>query len=205
MERMARAHRGRTPAPAGWVLALVALMALLTGCTADPEPDDPPDDPADRSAALRLTTVTPEDLPEDDRAAMEDEIGELLSAYVVAAFLGDYPRSGFVQSFDQFTGRAAELATADLGVLTAAGNDDLATVRATRLDARLSFLTTDSEVLGATAHVQFAFDAATTSGAAQRLELTGRLMLERSRGTWSVFGYDVASDDGVAVTEDDPS
>jgi hypothetical protein len=201
MGGMARARRGRTPAPAGWASALVLLLALV-GCTAEPEPDDPPDDPAEQSAPLELTTVAPERLPESDRTAMEGELGELLSEYVVAAFLGDYPRDGFVRSFDHFTGRAAELATADLEVLTAAGNDDLTTVRATRLDARLSFLAPDDEVLGATAHVRFAFEATTVDGTVQRLQLTGRLMLERARDRWSVFGYDVASDDGAAVSED---
>jgi hypothetical protein len=202
MGDMARARSGRTPtpAPAGWVSALV-LLALL-GCTAEPQPDDPPDDVAELSVPLQLTTVAPDRFPDSDRTEMEGEVGELLSAYVVSAFLGDYPRDSFVRSFDHFTGRAAELATADLEVLTAAGNDDLATVDATRLDARLSFLTLDDVVLGATAHVRFIFDATASDGTVQRLQLTGRLMLERDSDRWSVFGYDVASDDGAAVSED---
>ena len=212
MDHMARVRRGRTPVRerrAGpcarartSLLALTLATFLLAGCTEEPPPDAPPD-PAERSAPLRLTTVAPDNLGDADRTAVEGEVSELLSAYVVAAFLGDYPRSGFVRSFDDFTGRAAELATADLEVLTAAGNDDLAgAVRATRLDARLSFLFVDQDVLGATAHVRFGFTGTTTDGDPRRLTMTGRLMLERSADSWSIFGYDVASDNGAASTED---
>ena len=72
---------------------------------------------------------------------------------------------------------AATLAARDLDVLTASGVDDLTAVRATRLDSALSLFVVDGDALGATAQVQFAFDATTKDESAQRLVLDGRLLL----------------------------
>ena len=70
-------------------------------------------------------------------------------------------------------------------------------MRATDLDARLSFLTQAGDVLGGTAAVHFAFDATMEDGTTRPLVLDGRFMLEADDdGTWSIFGYDVRFDDG---------
>lgn len=174
---------------------VVVVASLAAACTADTPPDDPetPD-----SAALRVESVTGADrLDERTRADLEGEVGSVLSAYVLEAFLGDFPREEFVRSFESFTGDAARYAARDIDLLTAA-NVDATAVRATELDARLSFLTQGRTVHGGTAHVHFAFEATTADGSTQTLTLDGRILLEAEPDRWSVYGYDVRFDDGVS-------
>jgi hypothetical protein len=82
---------------------------------------------------------------------------------------------------------------------TAATAADATGVRATRLDARISFLTRTGTVYAGTAAVDFAFEATMEDGSTRQLVLDGRIMLDTVEGTWRIFGYDVAFDDGVAV------
>ena len=56
----------------------------------------------------------------------------------------------------------------------------------------------DSDIIGATASVRFAFEA-TVDGDERPLSLRGRLMLVEDDDVWSVFGYDVVTDTGEAV------
>ena len=71
-------------------------------------------------AALDVRVVTCAGrLGDDARAEIEAGIGDALSAYVVKAFLGDYPRDDFVRAFDGFTSGAAEHAAEDIDLLTA--------------------------------------------------------------------------------------
>ncbi len=76
---------------------------------------------------------------------------------------------------------------------------DATDVRATELEARLSFLTQSGDVHGGTAAVHFAFEATMEDGTTRPLVLDGRFMLDAERDTWSIFGYDVALDNGDAV------
>jgi hypothetical protein len=119
----------------------------------------------------------------------------VLSKYVVDGFLGDYPREDFVQSFDAFTAGAARGAARDIDLLTAARFSGSDGVKATRLVAKISCLTVDGEVLGATAHVDFAFEATQGKAAPVPISLRGRFMLDKDAGEWSIFGYDVNRDD----------
>jgi len=179
-------------------LGLVALAALVAGCSTGGEPDD--DRPPAENAALRVETVSgAERLDEQTRTELEGAVGDVLSDYVVEAFLGDFPREEFVQSFGAFTGEAARSAAGDIEELTAVSAGDATDVRATRLDARLSFLTRSGTVYAGTAAVDFAFDATMEDGTTRELVLDGRIMLAADGGTWRVFGYDVSFDDGVAV------
>ena len=204
---MTRARQG-SPAPRtrGAVRAVALLLGtavalVLTGCT-DPPPDALPADPD--SVALRITTATGGGrMDEDDRADVESAIGAVLSQYVGAAYLGDHPRSGYLRALARFTDGAAELAARDLDVLTASDDDEFSSVLATRLDTDLSLYVVDGDALGATARVHFAFDATTAEDTTQKLRLDGRLMLTPTRNGWAVFGYDVSSDDGAALGEDD--
>lgn len=187
--------RGR-PLVATGTAALVAAVLALGGCTVEP-PDDPPD-ATEEPVALRVTKAGGAgSIDADTRAEMESEVGDVLSAYVVQGFLGDYPREDFVRAFDSFTGGAARNAARDIDQLTAARFQDAEAVRATRLDARLSFLVDGDDVIGATAAVRFGFEV-TEAGEARPLTLRGRLMLVEDEGTWSVFGYDVTTDGGGA-------
>ena len=179
--------------------AAVLLVSLaLAGCTPE-SPGGEAAPPTPESVALRVRTVhSAEPLTPDARAEAESAVGDVLSDYVVRAFLGDYPREDFVGSFESFTGDLAREAAGDLDQLTANRFGEAEAVRATRLDADLSFLVQDSDIIGATASVRFAFEA-TVDGAEQPLSLRGRLMLVEDDDVWSVFGYDVVTDTGDAV------
>lgn len=174
--------------------AAVAVAWLATACSAGAPPRDT-DTP--EAAALKVRTVTgAEPLDERTRADVEGAVGDVLSAYVVEAFLGEYPREEFVRSFESFTGEAARDAAGDIDLLTAAAVPDATAVLATELDARLSFLTEGRTVHGGTATVHFAFEATRADGSTQPITLDGRFMMEAEEDTWSVFGYDVRFDDG---------
>lgn len=188
----------------GWTARVgvaVAVAAFATGCSTDDRPDDD-STPTAESAALRVQTVTgAERLDEATRTEVEQAVGEVLSDYVVEAFLGDFPRQEFVQSFESFTSVAARKATRDIDLLTAATVRDATAVRATELDARLSFLDQAGVVHGGTAAVRFAFEATMEDGSTRPLALDGRFLLEAGAdGTWSIFGYDVRFDDGDETT-----
>lgn len=187
---------GRTVLRSG---AVAALAVLATACSTGATPDDR-DPPPEESAALRVQTVSGADqLDESTRAELEGAVGDVLSTYVVEAFLGDFPRQEFVRSFESFTSGAARSAAVDIDRLTAASVRDATDVRATELEARLSFLTQSGDVHGGTAAVHFAFEATMKDGTTRPLVLDGRFMLDAARGTWSIFGYDVAFDNGDDV------
>jgi hypothetical protein len=139
------------------------------------------------------------------QADAETAVGDVLSHYVVEGFLGDYPRDDFVGAFDAFTGGAAQTAAANIDVLTADRYGDSSEVRATRLDARVSFLVDGRDVVGASAAVRFGFEASTADGATTPFSLWGRLLLTEDDGTWSVFGYDVTRDDPEPVDAESSS
>lgn len=184
----------------GWTARVgvaVALAALAAGCSTNEQPDDDRT-PTAESAALRVQTVTgAESLDEATRTEIEQAVGDVLSDYVVEAFLGDFPRQEFVQSFESFTSVAARKATRHIDLLTAATVRDATAVRATELDARLSFLDQAGVVHGGTAAVHFAFEATMEDGSTRPLALDGRFLLEAGADdTWSIFGYDVTFDNG---------
>lgn len=179
-------------------LPLVLAAALLTGCTGD-GPQRTDDDGESVALEVRVVTCAGR-LGEDARAEIESGIGDTLSAYVVGAFLGDYPREDFVRAFEGFTSGAARDATEDIDLLTASRFKDAEGVVATRLQARISCLVERGDLVGASAKVAFDFEA-TEPGAeeAQPFSLRGRMMLTPGADTWSVFGYDVARDDVPAT------
>lgn len=179
--------------------AVSAVTVLAAACSTGSPPDDGRTTTPE-SAALRVETVAGADqLDETTRTELEGAVGDVLSAYVVEAFLGPFPRQEFVRSFEDFTSGAARSAATDIDRLTAASVRDATAVRATELEARLSFLTQAGEVHGGTAAVHFAFEATMEDGTRRPLVLDGRFMLDAERGTWSIFGYDVALDDGDTV------
>ena len=178
--------------------AVFLACVALGGCTS--EPSGPPESqPSVESAALRVRTVHGDtNLTPDARAEAEGAVGDVLSGYVVDAFLGDYPREDFARSFESFTGSLARNASGDIDQLTANRFGDAKAIRATRLDADLSFLVEGSDVIGATAFVRFEFEA-TVDGVQRSLGMRGRLMLVNEDDAWSVFGYDVVTNTGDAV------
>lgn len=179
--------------------AASGLAVLVVACSTGNAPDDG-DTPTPQSAALRVQTVGGADqLDERTRADLESAVGDVLSGYIVEAFLGDFPRQEFVRSFESFTSGAARSAAGHIDQLTAASVRDATAVRATELEARLSFLTRSEDVHGGTAAVHFAFEATMKDGTTRPLVLDGRFLLDAERGAWSIFGYDVRFDDGDTV------
>ena len=177
----------------------VVVMTLVSGCSTGTPPDDPRP-PGSDPAALRVETVAGADrLDETTRTELEGAVGDVLSTYVVGAFLDDFPRQDFVRSFESFTSGVARTAVRDIEQLTAVRVQDATAVRATDLEARLSFLTQGHTVHGGTATVHFAFEATMEDGTTRPLVLDGRFMLDVEEGTWSIFGYDVALDDGAPL------
>ncbi len=193
------AHRWaalRTPSLPARLLGGVALVVLLAGCTGVRYETPGPGSPS--AVALRVSTVNGLSLDERVRARLESEVSDVLSRYVEAGFLGDYPRSDFVRSFEDFTSGAARQAVDDIDVLTAARFEDASSVRATDLGASLSFYVVDGEGVGATAWIDFAFDV-DDRGTMRTATLGGRLVLERRDDRWSVFSYDVRRHDSDAL------
>lgn len=198
MGRMATVRRSTTR---GVVVVVLAALALVAACTDGNTPQGTPSGSSGSpSVALSVETVSgAEDIDDSARTAMETAIGDVLSGYVSRAFLGDFPRREFVPAFESFTSGAARHAAEDIDRLTASPVQDATAMRATRLDARLSFLVLDGQEVGATAAVHFAFEATMEDGTTRPVTLRGRFMLEEEARKWSVFGYDVALDDGASV------
>ncbi len=183
---------------AGLALGVALVMA---GCTSQSPPPPEPSQSSEQ-VALRVTTAPggARQLTSAERTELEAAIGGVLSDYVASAFLGDFPRERFLDSFGGFTSGAAELAAQDLEVLTAARVGEATSVEPTALDAELFIGVADGEVFGATAFVDFTFDA-TLDDTTQQVTLGGRLVLLEQDGTWSVFAFDALGDDGAPVGE----
>ena len=173
---------------------LVLVATVMTGCTGD-GPENKDDEPEPAALEVRVVTCAGR-LGDDARAEIEAGIGDTLSAYVVKAFLGDYPRDDFVRAFDGFTSGAAERAAEDIDLLTGALFKNAEGVAATSLRARISCLVERGDMIGATASVAFDFEVTEAGTApAEPFSLRGRIMLTPGDDSWSVFGYDVARDD----------
>jgi len=191
----------------GWlhnapVVACVLTSVLLpsvAGCTDDPEQDDGQQPPV----ALEIELVEgASSLTTEERDQLQADIADVLSAYVVDAFLGDYPRDDFVQSLDSFTSGAADNAARDLELLTASRFGSAEAVEARRLVARITAFAPRGAALGATARVAFEFDVSQDQGGDQELTLEGRLMLAPEGGSWKIFGYDVDRNDPAEPAEE---
>lgn len=182
--------RASRPRLRGAMGPIAAAMALLTAsaCTDDPAAPDPERE----SVALELslgpgaTGMTPA-----ARDHLQTAVGDTLSAYVVGAFLGDYPRDDFVVALDAFTSGEARRAARDLDLVTGSRFGTSDAVVATQLDARLSTFAPDETASGVSAAVHFEFEVVADDGSIGLVRLVGRLMLTPEDDEWKIFGYDV--------------
>jgi len=173
-------------------MLVLALGGLAVGaCSGAPEKPDP----GTPEAGLEISLVGGVDaMSRERRDELQTEIGDVLSQYVVAAFLGAYPRDDFARSLTSFTSGAAELAAADLDLLTASDFSDAEELHARKLVARIWAFAPDGEARGASARVAFEFTVTDAAGTDRPLTLTGRFMLVPEGQVWRIFGYDVQLD-----------
>lgn len=187
---------------AGLVLLLLAVTAACSGDSARKGEPTEPGQSVGEASTLEAKPV-PLDIASRTIGGklgrprvrpVEAEIGRVVGRYLDAAYLGDYPRQDFRAAFADFadgTG-AAEASDRQLLTNTAVGAS-LESVTATTKRVRLDMLVHRRIVAGVTAHVRLVFRQEKASGRAQRVTVTGRLLLNRDRrNSWKVFGYDVA-------------
>ena len=193
----------RVPVPprrrGGHRMLLAVLCALLlTGCPgASEQPGDPEETgkSGDDQAALQIELAEgDDDLGREARNEVQRQVGDVLSTYVVSAFLGDYPRDDFVDSLAVFTSGAAADAARDLELLTASRYGDAEGVTAEQLRARVSVFAADDEAAGASADVRFRF-AVDEGDRARTFRMVGRVSLVQEGNDWRIFAYDVTRQD----------
>jgi hypothetical protein len=176
--------------PAGVVACLVGCLASLAACTDDSDDPSPPND-GPTSVALELSLGPGADgLTTEARDDLQNDVGALLTTYVVDGFLGDYPREDFVSVLDSFTAGEAPHAAQELEQITGTSFAAADQVVATRLEARLSTFAPGKEALGVSAAVDFAFDV-TEGGETREETMSGRLLLTPENGEWRIFGFQV--------------
>ena len=184
--------------------ALTALVLLVaaTGCTGSSKKSDGgSDQPSQASTTAPLSapfevqvTHVAGELSAPRRRHLVAGVRHTLAQYVAGAFLGgDYPRSDFRAAFSSFTRGTRSDARHDQVLLT---NRSLgattSSVRATRRAAYLSVLAPKEHVAGVTAAVDLMFRVDRGDKVAQRVRLTGRLLMtRRDDGRWAIFGYEL--------------
>jgi len=198
MVRMLATPRGTARrARVGLALLVAAALVWLTagaGCSGDDPPD--PDRPETESVPLELTLGTGSSgLDTDVSDRFQTDVSDALTGYVVSAFLGDYPRSDFVEALDWFTTGGAALAAGDLDLLTGARFAEARSVVARKLDARLAPFAPGQQPAGVSAGIDFVFDVVAADGGTTEVALTGRLVLMPTDDGWRIFAYHVARDD----------
>lgn len=186
-------------------VACAALLTGIAGCTSDtdsPEPSPLPGastgtaptlDAKPVPMSVRVTRVSGK-LNKPDRASLERNIGRKIGGYWNAAYLGGkYPRNDFGDAFPTFSKGAAQKARHDRGFLTNASlGGSTESVAPKVKQARLSVLVPNKAVAGVTARIRLVFVADRGEAPAQRVTISGRLLLTRKDpGGWQIFGYDV--------------
>ena len=184
-------HRG-----ARRLACAVTSVVVLAGCTSSTEQPDPASESSGDEAALQIElTAGAGDLDREARDELQGQVGDVLSTYVVAAFLGDYPRDDFVDSLEVFTSGAAAKAAGDIDLLTARRYGDADDVKAERLRARVSVFAADDVASGVSARVRFRFAVHDGGEEPATFGMAGRLSLVPEQGGWRIFAYDVSRQD----------
>lgn len=199
----------RTGASRAAATGLAVVLLATAGCTGDggrsasPGADEPglPDRSVGSSATLEPRPVTTDvavartagaRLRRASEQTLERQVARLLSRYFDAAFLsGSYPRESFPGAFADFTPGAARSARGDVDILTnAASGRTIDQVVPVRKRARLDVLVPRRTAAAVTARITLVFVAERSTGADQRVTVSGRLLMNRApSGGWQVFGY----------------
>jgi hypothetical protein len=181
---------------------LVLLVSLSTACQSPAEPSAAPERLSRGDSGVTLASHPAPTrttihrvfgrLPDARRKAVRKQVGAVVDRWWEAAYLGGaYPRGSFPSAFPGFTDAAEKRARADKALLTnQTGGRRIDSVRARKRSVVLDILATGRQARTVTAHVLLKFD--TTGTKTGTTTVRGRLFLTRKRGTWRIFGYDVA-------------
>ena len=189
------------PRPGTRLLAasLVLLVGLAAGGCSDDEPAETGPELAEPSAAptLEIEPVTQlgrvtGKLSRKDARAVEERVSRIAIRWLTDAYVGgSYPRETFDNSFADFSRGARAAARNDLRVMSNADiGQGVEAVTPTRMDVKVDLLAVGKRAVGSTAHVFTTFRA---DGRKQgRYRVSGRLLLTKDDGRWSVFAYHVS-------------
>jgi hypothetical protein len=184
--------------------ATVATTLLaLTGCSGDGGDNGDNGDPTtgDQSSASPSgppplpthTTmgVVSGKLSDETRARIKAKITTVVDDWFDAAYVGgDWPRSEIGTAYPHFSGRAAQDAERDAGLMSNARiADRVDSVEATKRRLRIDVLAVKRRAVGVTARFVLAMKLAGEVNRAERV--AGSLFLTWRDGGWQVFGYDV--------------
>jgi hypothetical protein len=185
------------------VAALALVAGLVTaGCTSDDSGEPQREPEAEATSSQPPVKVVPlkvgvgqvtGDLPRPRRMGVARGVATAVDAWFEAAYLGgSYPRTNFNRAFPAFTDGATQRAKHDRALTTNAAIG----AQTDEVTPRLKTVTVDllsprRRPAGATARFRLVYD--TAGQAAYTVQVTGRLMLTRTKnGGWQIFGYDVA-------------
>jgi len=174
------------------VLALVPLFAV--GACSSSEPSTSPDPTSSATVASDPTVVSVASLTGklDDaaRSGVSEAVATVVSDYLDAAYLGDFPRADLSGAFGSFTAGAKARAVKDQDLLTSAAlSDQITSATETAGTVALDILASRGQAAGVTARWTLTFD---TEGAlASTQTVRGSFDLTPVEGGWQVFGYDV--------------
>lgn len=194
---------------------LVLVLAASMGCSTtseSPEVSSPhhslaTDSAADDQAAVSLAAhpVTTSSevanvfgrLPKARRKAVRRKVESVVDAWWEAAYLGgDYPRRSFDKPFPGFTKGAEARARRDKALMTSRDiSEDIDSVVAQQRRVQLDVLAVGRRPRSVTARFKLRFDAM-SGETSKRVVVRGRLFLTQRKGTWRIFGYDVAKASG---------
>ena len=186
-----------------WGLATLVVVTLVTGgCSGGSEDEDSSVPTSSSSSTPAEPTAVTTDftwgelagrLPGAQRRALALDVREVVDGWIDAAYLGDYPRTDFADSWPGFTARAQAQARRDADLMS---NRDIGAdtdeVEAEVRDVALDVVSVKGRPAGVTARVALRF--VTTGDTSQTVRVHGRLYLTRGKQGWQVFGYDVTKD-----------
>lgn len=193
----------------GAALTVAVLLAGLTACTDEAEPPTPAASPQPSSSTGAPATLEAKPVPIDvavgtvvgsrlkkgQRSAIVRTVSRTLSGYLDAAYFeGEWPRRDVSAAWRYFTQGAVGQARRDSDLLSNAGLDgSTEAVVARRKWVRLDLFTPRDPIAGMTARMHLVFDVERGERPAQRVTVSGRLLLTRvPSGAWRIFGYDVS-------------
>ncbi|QIK67125.1 hypothetical protein G7072_12920 [Nocardioides sp. HDW12B] len=194
------------------------MAGALAGCTSPAESADTPTPQSGEAAEVAAPEVSAPvtrvagRLPDRDRLALRRQVEELVSRYVLAAFVD--PATAPADRFPGFTEGATRLARTQGAVLSRADLEEAGepvVVQVVRVEAPVNVLAPRGRPAGATARLDLTLEVASpeddtasasasgsptasTSGP-ERVRLQGRLLLTPVGQSWRVFGFDVRRTD----------